>query len=292
MLLADIHGHPVAAAQDDENYLTSAVFGHLRYIPPKDFWGRLLSLAHGLAERQPRNSLDDFIRQTGHGVSEYESLKVHFWPKHRRRGEPDLLLSFEGPGLRPMTLVIEVKLWAGKGGGGEDQLVRYLQILDELEEFPGLDLPDDSLGALLYLTPHESLTEVLESLKLSRNPSKDRARIFRLQWQDFIRACDETLQTGEAQIDLILGDVREFLRRRGLEYFTGFRKIAPFPELQVRRSPFNKLFVRLGPTPELRMQRGHFNKLFVRLEPSHCFAIRRAPWVKETQDTENRLAPR
>lgn len=292
MLLADIHGHPVAAAQDDENYLTSAVFGHLRYIPPKYFWGRLLFLAQGHADGHPQNSLDDFIHQTGHGVSEYASLKVFFWPKHATCGEPDLILNFEGPGLRPITLVIEVKLRSGKSGDGEDQLVRYLRILEELEEFPGLDLPDDSLGALVYLTPRESLTEVLESLKLSPNPDRDRSKIFRLQWQDLILACDESLRTGEDQIDMILRDVREFLRRRGLEYFAGFRRLAPFPELRVRRAPFNKLFVRLGPTPEPRVQRARFNMLFVRLKPSHLFAIRRAPWVKEVQDTENRLAPR
>lgn len=149
MLLADIRGHSVAAAQDDEDYLTSAVFGHLRYIPPKHFCQRLLSLARGLPDGQAQKSLDDLIRQSGHGVSEYSSLKVFFWPRHQWRGEPDLLLSFTGIGLRPITVVIEVKLLSGKSGGGEDQLVRYLRILDELQEFWEFKLPDGSLGALL-----------------------------------------------------------------------------------------------------------------------------------------------
>ncbi len=38
MLLAEIHGKHLADARDDEDYLTSSVFGHLRYIPPGSFW--------------------------------------------------------------------------------------------------------------------------------------------------------------------------------------------------------------------------------------------------------------
>jgi hypothetical protein len=269
VLLADIHGHSLAAAQDNEDYLTSAVFGHLRYIPPKYLWERLLGLARALPDGQAHKSLDDLIRETGHSVSEYSSLEVFFWPTHQRRGEPDLLLSFTGKDLRPITVVIEAKLLSGKSGGGdEDQLVRYLQILDELQDFHGFRLPDGSLGALLYLTPRESTTEILDSLKLSANPKRDRTRIFRLQWQDFIQACDEP--TGEPRIDMTLRDVQAFLKSRGLEYFEGFRRIASLPELRVKRACFNRLFVRL--------------------ELPEPFAPRRAPWVKRTGSTENQSA--
>ena len=289
MLLADIRGHPLAAAQEDENYLTSVVFGHLRYIPPEFFWERLLSLARGLTGGQVQKSLDDFVRQTEHGVSEYSSLKVFFWPWHRRRGEPDVLFSFTGIGLRPITVVVEVKLWSGKSGGDEDQLVRYLKILDELQEFQGFNLPDGSLGAVLYLTPRDSTAEILESLKSSLNPNRDRARIFRLQWQDFVQACNETLPTGEPQVDMILRDVQAFLRSRGLEYFAGFRRISPRPELRVKRARFNRLFVRLDELLELRVKRACFDKLFVQLELPERFSPRRAPWVKGRQITENQL---
>lgn len=245
----------------------SAIFGIFR----QGISGHGCSLARGLPNGPSQNSLDDFISQTGHGVSEYTVLRTYFWPKHPKRGEPDLLVSFEGPGLRPITLVIEAKLWSGKSGNKEDQLVRYLKILDELQEFPQLPMAEGSLGALVYLTPRESLDEVLESLKLSPNLVRDRARIFRLQWQDFIRVCDETFPTGEDQIDTILRDVGQLLQRRGLEYFAGFRSIALIPELRVRRASFSKLFVRL--------------------KPLLGFAIRRAPWMKDTLDTENRLVP-
>jgi hypothetical protein len=260
MLLADIHGHSLPAAQDNEDYLTSAVFGHLRYVPPKYFWRRLLPYARGLPGREARRSLDDFIRETGHSVSEYASLNVWFWPPHCPWGEPDLLLSLTGPDLRPIILIIEAKLRSMKSHGGEDQLVRYLRALDELQGFGRLRLPAGSLLALVYLTPRESMAEVLESLEKSPNPTRDQIRLFRLQWQDLITACDETLPTGDPQTDVILHDVRAFLRVRGLEYFSGFQRI--------------------GPPPDLHVEAARFNTLFVRLEAPEFFAPRRAPWTK------------
>jgi hypothetical protein len=292
MLLADIRGHSLVEAQDDEDYLTSAVFGHLRYIPPEYFWERLLSHARGLPDTQDQRSLDEFIRNSGRRLSEYSSLKVLFWPAHRRRGEPDLLLSFNGIGLRPITIVIEVKLWSGKSSGDEDQLIRYLQILDELQDFWESKLPEDSLGALVYLTPRESMEEILESLKSSRNPNIDRRRVFRLQWQDFIDACSETLPTGDSRTDMILGDVQSFLRTRGLGYFTGFRRIAPPPAFRVRRACFSKLYVKGQVPANLQVRRAPFNRLLVRQELPESFACRRALWIKPTQRTGNRSAPR
>jgi hypothetical protein len=292
MLLADIRGHSLAEAQDNEDYLTSAVFGHLRYVPPECFWERLLSHARGLPDRQDQRSLDDFVRTSGHRLSEYSSLKVLFWPAHRLRGEPDLLLSFTGIGLRSITIVIEVKLWSGKSGGDEDQLVRYLQILDELQDFRESQLPEDSIGALVYLTPRESVEEILDSLKSSRNPNIDPQRVFRLQWQDLIGACDESLPTGDSRTDMILLDVQSFLRTRGLEYFTGFRRIAPLPAIQVKKARFSRLFVKRQAPAELEVRRAPFNRLLVRRELPENFACRRAPWIKRTQRMGNRSAPR
>jgi hypothetical protein len=45
MLVAEIHGKRVHEVQDREDYLTSAVFGHLRYIQPGLFWACLFGRA-------------------------------------------------------------------------------------------------------------------------------------------------------------------------------------------------------------------------------------------------------
>lgn len=282
LLLADIHGHALTAAKDDENYLTSAVFGHLRYIRPKYFWQRLFSFARGLPEAPTRQSLADFISRGGDSVSEYEFLNVFFWPRHLRYGEPDLLFSFTGYGLRPVVLIVEVKLQSGKSGDAEDQLVRYLRSLDELEGFSGLNLPHDSLRALLYLTPRESLAEIRDSLKSSPDPCRDQNRIFRLQWQDFIPACDGSLPTGQPQIDMILRNVRQFLSSRQLEYFAGFLQVATPPGLQAREAAFSTFLFRLDPPPELEVKKARFSRLFGQLDIPELFVLRRAPWVRET----------
>lgn len=47
MLLAEIHCKIVREALDNEDYITSAVFGHLRYIPPVPSG---LRCSHGLGE--------------------------------------------------------------------------------------------------------------------------------------------------------------------------------------------------------------------------------------------------
>jgi hypothetical protein len=280
MLIADIRGHPLAEAQSNEDYLTSAVFGHLRYVPPTHFWDKLLQLARGLPGEGER-SVADLVRQGGQRLSAYRSLEVFFWPEHKRRGIPDLLLSFSGPRLRPITIVIEVKLWSGKSGE-EDQLLRYLHILDELQDFCDVAVPHDSLAVLIYLTPRESANEILDSLRFSENPEVDRKRIFRLRWQDFIRACKESLPTGDAIMDMIVRDVGVFLTSRGLEPFEGFRRLEPLPELRVKKAGFNLLFVQLHSLPEMRVLSARFNRLFVRLSVPHSFAPRRAPWKRQT----------
>lgn len=43
MLLVEIRGHALNAAIGDEDYLTSVVFGHLRYVPPSVFWEDFLA---------------------------------------------------------------------------------------------------------------------------------------------------------------------------------------------------------------------------------------------------------
>jgi hypothetical protein len=77
MLLAEIHGHVLEAATRDEDYLTSAVFGHLRYVPPSVFWEAFLAESKGLPIE---TSLCQKLSTRGPRISEYASLKVHFWP--------------------------------------------------------------------------------------------------------------------------------------------------------------------------------------------------------------------
>src|SRR4051812_13600263 len=134
MLVAEIHRKGFEEARNHEDYLTSAVFGHLRYLPPGIFWEDLFKLAKGMPSVDGAEAnLAEAAAAVAAPVCRYRQLRVHFWRNHPKWGEPDLLLVFSGEGVRQLVILIEAKLWSGKSGTGEwDQLARYLRLLDDL----------------------------------------------------------------------------------------------------------------------------------------------------------------
>lgn len=227
MLIAEIHGHVVKEAAGSEDYLTSAIFGHLRYLPPSVFWEEFLAHAVGLPADGAERTLAAFVADAGHRIREYLSLAAFFWPSHPLHGTPDMVLCFAGPGLRTFVLAIEVKLWSGKSGeGDQDQLCRYMRILDDLGALvPGLGRKAlaDAVTALLYLTPRESRRELIETSQVYGNSGCE--RLFRAQWQDVAAAARKSMADADGIRKEILRDVAAFLRARGLEYFNGFTRV-------------------------------------------------------------------
>ncbi len=225
MLLAEIHGKRLDAARDNEDYLTSAVFGHLRYVPLAYFWTAFLAAAKSLPDEAGREvSLGHTLEAGGLSPAGYERLEVRFWRKHSRLGEPDLLLLFSGGPQRPLVVLVEAKLWAEKGGSGDrDQLVRYLGVLDDLDAAKVM-VPSEAGRYLVYLTPRESLAEVEASAALVPEPQRD--RLFRVQWQDVLVAADAARRSAPEPARTALADVAAFLRTLGLEYFGGFGREA------------------------------------------------------------------
>jgi hypothetical protein len=229
MLLAEIHGKVLEEARNHEDYLTSAVFGHLRYLPPCLFWDEFFSNAKTVAIEGKEKSLCQSAREQGARVSEYSALQIHFWPNHPKWGQPDLVLCFTGTNLPPLVIVIEVKLYSEKSGtGDDDQLGRYLGILGDLSALD-VSLPVNPLAALVYLTPRESLHEIESTLASSRASPADRQRLFRVQWQDLLAAARRAVAGAEGQSRTILQDVCLFLEKKGLEYFSGFAEDPSLP---------------------------------------------------------------
>lgn len=228
MLIAEIHGKYVPEARNFEDYLTSAVFGHLRYIKPGAFWDALFEIAKSQPIESNATTASERIRKViGGQLSSFTTLEVIFWPEHKE-GIPDLVLHFSGKQPRSVVILIEAKLTATKSGTGEqDQLARYLRILDSLR---GLrpPVPSGALGLAVYLTATDSRTEIVESLAQFGGTEEARSRLFHLQWQDVIRAVDLTSPSSELEA-LILDDVRRFLRKRGLEYFSGMEDATTIP---------------------------------------------------------------
>ena len=229
MLTAEIHGKVVEAAQDSEDQLTSAIFGHLRYLGPNSFWPDLFLRAHGARVDGPQMTMNDYLSNLGVDWVAFERVDVSFWPSHDVFGTPDLVVFFTGSKATPLTIVIEVKLWAGKSGSGEnDQLLRHLRLLDRLEELqpppPRGALLRNAVTALVYVCPVSPLPAMMETAELNLEARARSVRLFGLEWQDILEAAECAAVRSAEMPAMILSDVAYFLRRRGLEYFRGFRR--------------------------------------------------------------------
>jgi hypothetical protein len=106
MLLAEIHGLYVREGRSSEDYLTSTIFGHLRYGP---FWEALFELAVSLPVKNRRMIASEYIRErAGRSLSSYASLQAIFCPTHPK-GTPDVVLHFQASGAAPVVIVIEAQ---------------------------------------------------------------------------------------------------------------------------------------------------------------------------------------
>jgi hypothetical protein len=217
MLVAECRGKIRPEVQDDEDYLTSAIFGHLRYLPPSLFWPDLLLRTKGADSEE--TSLVSVLTAKAVSIRGYSRLDVEFWHACLPFGEPDMVLRFSGSGLEPLIILVEVKLWSSKGSTEEhDQLENYLLLLDKLA--------GAGPSALVYLTPRESIEEIEDTLKRMHDDGTYRRRIFRLKWQDILTVAREVSPSvSDVNAMRILADVAEFLHRRGLEYFEGFEPV-------------------------------------------------------------------
>jgi hypothetical protein len=217
MLIAEIHGKRFPEAEGQEDWLTSAVFGHLRHIAPGAFWADLLDRARTVGTGF---SLYSQICADGIHFNRYSKLDIHFWKSWEGYGEPDLIMRFSGGDQSPLIIVVEVKLDSGKSGTGEnDQLKRYLQLLDDRQAL-SLLFPESSHRYLIYLTRVFSKLEIEDSIRVSVSAGigDARDRIFGLQWQDVLES-----SSAHAAGEPLLDEVAQFLKVRRFEAFRGFR---------------------------------------------------------------------
>jgi hypothetical protein len=214
MLLAEINGKPCPEVEGLEDLITSAVFGQLRLIAPPRFWPELFRRAKTV--ETPNRSLSDVLLSLNTDPSLYTQVEIRFWRSLFAYGEPDLLIHFTGDTVSPLIMLIEVKLNSGKSGFGErDQLARYLSLLDDRRCVP--EWPCDvGRRFLLYLTRSFAADDLNESVKASTSVNA-KGRMFGLEWNDILEVAH-----GQRRGDDLLGEVADFLKRRGFEKFAGF----------------------------------------------------------------------
>src|SRR5208282_5729028 len=168
---------------------------------------------------EPSRTLAQVLSSLSIDAAKFSQVQVRFWGYFPGYGEPDLLVHLFGDNVTSITILIEVKLHAGKSGIGEfDQLARYLALLNDPACLLGWPCDFDK-RFLVYLTKNSSANELHATIAESKT-LKAESRLFGLEWNDIAEIASE-----QRQRDKLLGEVADFLRRRGFERFHGFGRV-------------------------------------------------------------------
>jgi hypothetical protein len=222
MLLAEIHGKSCPEVEGLEDLITSSVFGHLRLIDPPLFWQEFFGRARTV--ERPSRTLSEVLLSSGIEPRLYTKVETRFWSSFSNC-QPDLVLRFTGDGAPPLVTLVEVKLNSGKSGfGGQDQLAKYLSLLDDAEYLKDWS-PGVSNRFLLYLTRRFAEDDLENSVLESKSPNA-RGRMFGVEWADILEV-SSPLRCRSS----LLGEVADFLDRRRFGRFGGYRaiQIGPVP---------------------------------------------------------------
>lgn len=209
-----------------EDYLTSCIFGALKYLAPSDVFYPFISRAYNYFSKQ---TLTEHLATLGIELSDFTSMKTLFWPYSSTFGEPDLMFILEGA-VRRVVIGMEVKFFSGKHGKGEnDQLVRYFQALSVQENRHYFSVDDikncsDELVAFIYLTQFEAEREIEQSLQILRAQGINaQDKFFHLKWQQLLGVVNSIAISQERSYKkAICEDIIRLLRLKNLVPFTGF----------------------------------------------------------------------
>jgi hypothetical protein len=234
-------GNKLPELREREDYLTSCIFGSLKYLPPD---GGLFPILNASFNYQLGTSLSAYLEHRNMQLSNFDKVRFHFWPRSRAFGEPDLVITLEG-NLGSFLIPIEVKYFSGKHGEkDEDQLVRYylaLETKEGRETFSQHEIVNFSgnLLAFIYLTQFEAENEIEESVNILKSKGKIRApeQFFHLRWQDVSKVIEKLmLKEKDTYRKAIYGDLRRLMEFKSLLPFRGFSEphLKLSPELLLR----------------------------------------------------------
>ena len=213
MLIAEHHGKGLPAVQNREDYLTSdyltsAVSGRLRYLPPNKYWP---TIAKRAVAYSGGHSLSEYLVHKSVEIKKYDALDITFWPRRARSGEPDIILNFRGSDIPSLRIVIEVMLWSGKSGKGEnDQLARYFALIKGRRK--------NALSAFVYLTPDPDWcpSDLKDTFQQHPHLTDFGRRVFYMCWYDFAEIARTESARPPSPYKMILNDVGRYLDHRPL----------------------------------------------------------------------------
>ena len=209
-----------------EDYLTSCVFGSLKYLSPTDVFYPFISRSYNYFSKK---NLSVYIESLGVQFSDFPTVRTFFWPNSRMYGEPDLVFILEST-AQQFLLAVEVKFFAEKHGEEEnDQLVRYYKALATVEgrksfSEEGIRNCKGELLALIYLTQFEAENEIQQSLQvLQEQGFRAHDKFFHLRWQELIGIVSHLATSGnDPHKKAIYEDLMQLLRFKNLVPFSGF----------------------------------------------------------------------
>jgi len=219
-----------------EDYLTSCIFGALKYLPPHH---GLYPFLNSSFNYRLNATLESYLKFRNIELTHFDKVQFHFWPRSSTYGEPDLVITLEGR-LGSFLIPIEIKYFSGKHGEREeDQLMRYYIALETIEgrrtfnreairQFSG------DLLAFIYLTQFEAELEIEQTLDVleSKGIRDAQNKFFHLRWQEISKIIEPVLlKEHDAYKKTIYTDIKELMAFKNLLPFT------QFSELHVELSP-------------------------------------------------------
>lgn len=213
-----------------EDYLTSCIFGALKYLPPNH---GLFPFLNSSFNYRLNTSLESYLKLQDIELTHFDKAQFHFWPRSWTYGEPDLVISLEGK-LGSFLIPIEVKYFSRKHGEEEkDQLVRYYIALGTVEgrkTFNNEAIRQFSGGllAFIYLTQFEAELELEQTLDVleSKGIGDAKNKFFHLRWQQISNIIEPILlKEHDANKKAIYTDIKELMIFKNLVPFTRFSKV-------------------------------------------------------------------
>jgi hypothetical protein len=259
---AEVRNKVPEGVREDEDVLTSTVFGLLELLPPLRVLLPWLCLARDLSDRNP--PLD----------AGSERASFAYWPRFPELGdrtELDLLLALHRSDGTADLVGVEVKYQCGPSGWPtareiapdvQGQLGREWQVISRLapERAPGEPSQVRSRW-LLYITPEPSkprrvMRSMVDEVKAKSGPDGMAKGLFWLSWLDLWPLVLQAAMEGRASgIELqILNRLKAYLRSRRIVSFGGMERPRVIPRVSWRFT--SRLFSWSVASPRVRWAYG------------------------------------
>lgn len=236
MFVAEMKGKIPTKLQSSEDLLTSSVIGTFQYLSSPLYIQSVLSsstnlLFDKLSFKQP-----------------IKTCSFEFWPR-LSQSEPDVLVHLVDENDDEYLICIEAKFWSSKSSeedtdtdvdlrqaGQRDQLAREIEDLFTTKCHKLMNVTKEKLKKtfLVYLSnqTYMPVNDMKDSIRFVRNVDFSQNQLYWLSWKEIFHCLNQFTSFQTKQDELLLGDLKKLLVKKGLNGFTGFqncfKEVKPF----------------------------------------------------------------